>query len=244
LDFFLSIIIPAYNEQRCVGNTLDKILDYFRNKKYFIEIICVNDGSNDSTLNIIERHKEANLENLNNINLKIINNENNSGKGYSVRIGGLASTGEYVLFTDADLSTPIEEFDRLFNFIKDGYNITIGSRDLPGSNIIKRQAIIREYMGKCFNLLVRKIMNFKYRDTQCGFKLFDRKSVNNIFPELKINDFSFDVEILYLAEKLGLKVKEVPITWNNSKDSKVRIIRDSFRMLLSLLKIKRKHKKI
>jgi len=244
LDYFLSIIIPVYNEQRCVIHTLDKILDYFRNKKYFTEIICVNDGSDDNTLSLIEKFIEANLENLNNINLKIINNENNSGKGYSVRIGGLASTGKYVLFTDADLSTPIEEFDKLFNFTKDSYNITIGSRDLPGSNITKRQTLLREYMGKCFNLLVRIIMNFTYRDTQCGFKLFDRKSVNNIFPELKINDFSFDVEILYLAEKLELKVKEVPITWNNSEDSKVRIIRDSFRMLLNLIKIKRIHKKI
>ena len=190
MDSFLSIVIPAYNEQKCIINTLDKISDFFRNKEHFVEIICVNDGSNDSTLNIMEEYREANLKDLNNINLIIINNEKNSGKGYSVRKGVLASTGEFVLFTDTDLSTPIEEFDRLFNFIKDGYNIVIGSRDLPGSNIIQRQAIIREYMGKCFNFLVRKIMNFKYRDTQCGFKLFDRKSVNMIFPELKINLFS------------------------------------------------------
>lgn len=244
MDFFLSIIIPVYNEQRCVGNTLDKILDYFRNKEYSIEIICVNDGSNDNTLNIIEEYKETNLKNLNKIDLKIINNKNNFGKGYSVRTGGLASNGKYVLFTDADLSTPIEEFDKFLRIIEDGYNIVIGSRDLPDSNIIQRQHIIRESMGKFFNLLVRIIMNFKYRDTQCGFKLFGRKSVNNIFPKLNINDFSFDVEILYLAEKLRLKVREVPITWNNSKDSKVRIIRDSFRMLLSLIKIKRMHKKI
>lgn len=243
MNSFLSIVIPAYNEQKCIINTLDKISDFFRNKGHFVEIICVNDGSNDSTLNVIEEYKEANLKNLNNINLKTINNKNNFGKGYSVRRGVLASNGGYILFTDADLSTPIKEFDKLFNFIKGGYNIAIGSRDLPGSNIIQRQAIIREYMGKCFNLLVRKIMNFKYRDTQCGFKLFDRKSVNMIFPELKINDFSFDVEILYLAEKLGLKVKEVPVTWNNSKDSKVRIIKDSLRMLLSLIEIKRMHKK-
>ncbi len=241
MDLFLSIIIPAYNEQRCVGNTLDKVLDYFRNKKYPIEIICVNDGSNDNTLNIIEEYKKINF---NKVDMKIINNKNNSGKGYSVRTGVLASNGKYVLFTDADLSTPIEEVDKFLRIIEEGYNVVIGSRDLPGSNIIQRQHIIRESMGKFFNFLVRIIMNFKYRDTQCGFKLFDRKSANNIFPKLNINDFSFDVEILYLAKKLGLKVREVPITWNNSKDSKVRIIRDSFRMLLSLIRIKKIHKKI
>ena len=219
---FLSIVIPAYNEQSCIKESLIKIYNYLTTQKLLSEIIIVNDGSNDKTLDNINNFKNNNQNPMD--NLLIVNNEKNIGKGYSVRKGVLFSKGDYVLFTDADLSTPIDELAKLFSFIKEGYNIVIGSRDLPGSKIIVRQHIIRESMGKFFNYLVRKIMKFKYRDTQCGFKIFDRKSVNLIFPYLKINDFSFDVEILYLAERLGLKVIEAPITWNNSKDSKVKIL--------------------
>lgn len=245
MDYFLSIVIPVYNEQNNIKESLKKIFIYLNNnKKISSEIILVNDGSTDNTLDIIDKYKKSILNNFEKIDFRIINNKNNFGKGYSIRVGVLASSGDYVLFTDADLSTPIEEFDILFDNVLKGCNIAIASRDLPGSNIVQRQHIIRESMGKLFNLFVRKIMNLNYRDTQCGFKLFDRKSVNMIFPKLRINDFSFDVEILYIAEKLGLKVKEVPVTWNNSKDSKVRIIKDSFKMLLSLIKIKRMNRKL
>jgi len=244
MKYCLSVVLPMFNEQSQIKDTLSKIISYLKNKDFYFELILVNDGSTDDTLDIIDKCIKSILNNSEKIGFRIIDNKNNFGKGYSIKVGISASSGDYVLFTDADLSTPIEEFDILFDNILKGYNIVIASRDLPGSNIVQRQHIIRESMGKFFNLLVRKIMNLDYRDTQCGFKLFDRKSVNMIFPKLRINDFSFDVEILYIAKKMGLKVKEVPITWNNSKDSKVRVIQDSFKMLLSLIKIKRMHRKL
>ncbi len=244
MNYFLSVVLPIFNEQNRIKKTLNKIISYLKVKDFSFELILVNDGSSDNTLNIMEKYKRSILNNFEKIDFRIIDNKNNFGKGYSVKVGVLASSGDNVLFTDADLSTPIEELDILFDSISNGYNIAIASRDLPGSNIVQRQNIIRESMGKLFNLFVRKIMNFNYRDTQCGFKLFDRKAVNMIFPKLKINDFSFDVEILYIAEKLGLKVKEVPVTWNNSKDSKVRVIQDSLKMFFSLIKIKRIHRKL
>jgi len=244
MRYSLSVVLPMFNEQSHIKETLNKIINYLKTKDFNFELILVNDGSTDNTLNIIDKYKKSILNNSKKIDFSIIDNKNNFGKGYSIKVGISASSGDYVLFTDVDLSTPIEEFDILFNNILKGYNIAIASRDLPGSNIVQRQHIIRESMGKLFNLFVRKIMNLNYSDTQCGFKLFDRKSVNMIFPRLIINDFSFDVEILYIAEKLGLKVKEVPVTWNNTKDSKVRVIQDSFKMLLSLIKIKRMHRKL
>jgi dolichyl-phosphate beta-glucosyltransferase len=240
--FFLSIVIPIYNEQNRIQGTLKKISDYYSKKDYYYELILVNDGSNDSTSEILRKYKEKLDGHSKNYTLRILNNKKNIGKGFSVRKGVLASKGKYVLFTDADLSTPIEEAEKLLFYLQNSYNISIGSRGLSDSKIIIRQNIIRQSMGKFFNFLVRKIMKLKYIDTQCGFKCFDRNTVDSIFPFLKVNDFSFDIEILFLAEKLQLKVKEVPICWLNSNDSKVRMIRSSFDMLLSLLKLKKIHK--
>jgi dolichyl-phosphate beta-glucosyltransferase len=239
LNKLFSIVIPVFNEQAIIESTLKKIIYHFYTKKINYEIIIVNDGSNDKTGDIVKNL----IENFDfpNAIIKLLDNKQNSGKGYSVRRGVLAAEGKYVLFTDADLSTPIEEEEKLSGYLGNGFNIAIGSRDLPGSQLIERQNIIRESMGKFFNLLVRKTINIPYRDTQCGFKIFDQMSIEQIFPLLKINDFSFDVEILYLAKLLNLKVKEVPIVWKDSKNTKVSLLRDSIKMLLSLFKIKRIH---
>lgn len=184
------------------------------------------------------KESEANLKNG---KIYILDNKVNKGKGFSVRRGVIVSKGQYVLFSDADLSTPMEEFEKLLTHLKNGYNIAIGSRGLKDSKIIVRQNKLREYMGKIFNILVRIITNLKYKDTQCGFKCFDRKSVNSIFPYLKINGFSFDIEILYLAKKFGLKVSEIPIRWINKNNSKVSTIRAPIKMFIDLVRIIKIH---
>ncbi len=241
MNYFLSIIIPVYNEEFRIKNTLENITNYFSDKNFKYELILVNDGSSDNTVDVIKTFKNKINNNSKNFELLILNNDKNKGKGFSVRKGVLNSKGKFVLFSDADLSTPIEEFEKLYHYLQNGFNIAIGSRALKDSNIIIRQNKVRESMGKLFNLLIRKITNLNYFDTQCGFKCFDRKTVNSIFPYLKINDFSFDIEILYLAEKQGLKIEEVPIRWINSIESKVRIIKDPIIMFQSLGRIKKIH---
>jgi dolichyl-phosphate beta-glucosyltransferase len=239
MHIFLSIVIPIYNEQYCIEYTLRKIISYMSDKDVNYELILVNDGSKDDTYEVIKKFKNKIVEGKNNINFIVLNNKNNMGKGFSVRKGVLASSGKFILFTDADLSIMIEEEQKLYKYIKDGFDVAIASRELPGSELIGKQNIIREFAGKLFNVLVRQILKLKYRDTQCGFKYFNRKAALLIFPGLQMNDFSFDIEILYLAEKLRLKIKEVPIVWKNNKDSKVNILRDSLKMLLGLIKIKK-----
>ncbi len=241
----LSIVLPCYNEQNRIAPTLEKIVKYFaRQNTYFIlnELIIVDDGSNDNTISkanaTIEKLKNKSL----NFEYKILVNEKNCGKGYSVRRGILSSNSSFVLFSDADLSTPIEELENFYPYISKGYNIIIGSRGLKQSKILKRQIIIRELAGKIFNLFVKIFTGMEFMDTQCGFKLFDRKTIDAIFPLLKINDFSFDVEILYLAKKNGFKIKELLVKWVNSEESKVNIIKDSLKMLKSITKIKNIHK--
>jgi len=240
----ISIVIPLYNEQYRIEKTLKRIAEYFKNIDFNYELIFVNDGSTDLTGMILTKFKNNDMNpTKTNCHILILNNEVNMGKGFSIRKGILASKGEYTLFTDADLSTDISEGQKMLDYVKNGYNIVIASRGLKDSNLIERQNILRQSMGKFFNFLIKLILNLDYKDTQCGFKYFDRYAIDRIFPYLQINDFSFDVEILYLAKKLGLRVKEVPVSWVNSKDSKVRIFKDSFNMIFSLFKIKKIHKK-
>lgn len=241
MELFLSIIIPMYDEEPRIIPTLKKIINYFSDKKFNYELILINDGSKDNTCVTVSDFKNKMNDNKKNFNIIILNNKKNRGKGFSVRKGILNAKGKYALFTDADLSTPIEEFEKLLFPLQNGYNIAIGSRGSKESTIIVRQNIFRESMGKFFNALMKKITNLNYSDTQCGFKCFDRQSIDSIFPKLVIDDLSFDVEILYLAEKLGFKIKEVPIIWINSTESKVRIIKDPIIMFRSLMKIKKIH---
>lgn len=245
MRYFLSVVIPIYNEQNIIKATLEKIVHYLSNKNFDYELILVNDGSTDKTGDVIYKFKKG-LEsksenNPNNYKIIVLDNEKNRGKGYSVRRGVLESCGKYVLFTDADGSIPIEETEKLLNYLEDSFNIAIGSKWLKDSTISGRPKRLRRVLGKTFNFFVRKIINLDYKDTQCGFKCFDRKSIDLIFPLLKINDFSFDVEILYLAKKLNLKVKEVPVQCINWNDSKIKIVKDSIKMFINLLKIKKLH---
>lgn len=235
-SIFLSIIIPAYNEQERLALTLSKIHSYCNSQAYGYEVIVVDDGSTDST-------RETALDNpLNETGrLRILNNHHNHGKGYSIKRGIMVSRGDYVLFSDADLSTPIEETGKLFSVLNEKYDIAVGSRSIKGAQIKVRQPFYREYMGKFFNKLVRFFVLKGIIDTQCGFKLFKGKVARDIAAQIRIDGFAFDVEMLYLAKLKGYKIKEVPITWIDSPQSKVRIIDSSLRMFLDLLKIKTLH---
>lgn len=233
---YLSIIIPAFNEELRLKNTLQKIYNYLKNKEFGYEIIVVDDGSVDST------SKTASLSLLGQTNkLKILKNNVNKGKGYSVKRGIMEAQGEYILFSDADLSTPIEELDKLLASIQPDADIAIGSRGAKGAQIKVHQPFYREYMGKFFNQLVKIFAVKGIKDTQCGFKLFKSKAAKSIAQKLKIDGFAFDVEMLYLAQKNGLRIKEIPVVWINSPTSKVNPLSDSLKMLFELMNIRKIH---
>jgi len=233
---FLSIVIPAYNEEKRLQSTLEKIYSYLKNKDYEYEIIVIDDGSSDRTARVA---LDSDLNKTG--KLALLNNEKNKGKGFSVKKGILASRAEFLLFTDSDLSTPIEELDELFLSIQSGYDIVIGSRSIEGSDIRVHQPFYRELMGKIFHILVQMFVLKGFIDTQCGFKLFKGDIARNIANELKIDRFGFDVEMLYLAQKKNYKIKEMPVIWLNSPTSKVNPVFDSCRMFMDLLSIKRLH---
>ena len=234
-DTNLSIIIPAYNEALRVGRTLERIDEYLKGYEPFYEIIVVDDGSHDDTEKVVRKTAEKHSA------IVLLQNGMNKGKGYSVKRGVLSSRGRFVLMSDADLSTPIEEIGKLFKELEEGYDIAVGSRSVSGSKILKRQAWYRQLMGKIFNKIVQVVAVSGIRDTQCGFKLFKGDAARMVFARQRIERFAFDVEALYLAKKMGLRIREVPIVWVNSPDSKVSIFTDSLQMLWDILKIRFTH---
>lgn len=229
----ISIVIPAYNEESHIAATLQHIDEYLLLRPWRAEILVVDDGSTDATVVEVER-AAARIAAA----THILKNRVNRGKGYSVRRGMLASSGDFVLFSDADLSTPIYELDRLLRRSQRGYDVVIGSRALRNSLIEVRQPLHRELMGKAFNVILRSLGLSHFHDTQCGFKLFSRRAVNQIFPLAKINRFAFDVEILLIAQRLGLRIRELPVHWHDSLPSKVSLVRDSLRMFFDVLKLR------
>lgn len=231
---YLSVIIPFYNEQTRIFKSLKTIVSYLNKQDYSYEIILVDDGSQDDTKQILKNF-------LNNSKIRILKNNINSGKGNAVKRGMLAATGQLSIFTDADLSTPISEIEKLLAWANKGYNIVIGSRGLSHSNIHIRQSFHREKMGRIFNIIVQLLLFKGIKDTQCGFKLFKSDVSKSIFEQATINRFCFDVEILFIAIKSGQKIKEVPVDWYNSPNSKVKIPQDAIMMLIDLLMIKLKH---
>ena len=228
---FLSIIIPAYNEASRLPQTLPKLKKFLEEQNFVWEVILSDDGSTDQTLKVASEY-------FGDQGLIKIKSVKNRGKGFAVRQGVLAAKGEICLISDADFSTPIQDFFKLQSFIKNGYDIVIGSRSMPNSNITNRQAWYREGMGRAFNKLVKLIVLEGFIDTQCGFKCFRREKLIKIFKKMRIDRFSFDVELLYLSKKSSLKITETPVEWHNVLESRVRIFQDSLGMLKDLFQIK------
>ena len=231
--FDLSIIIPAYNEERRLPKTLDSIGAFLKTSSLRVEIIVVDDGSTDTTPQLVASFQGKYSS------LRLISNGRNRGKGFSVRHGMLEARGEFALFTDADLSTPIEEADKLLADLREqGYDVAIGSRSVNRNLIQVHQSAVREHAGFAFNYLVRWIMGIGFSDTQCGFKAFRTERARIIFEQQRIERFGFDPEILFLAKRHGLHVAEVPVRWSHDSATKVNVIADGMRMLLDLLLIR------
>jgi glycosyltransferase involved in cell wall biosynthesis len=225
-DPFLSIVIPAYNEAGRIDSSLEAILGYARSKTFPIEILLVDDGSTDRTVEVASRYPEV----------SVLRNRRNHGKGYSVRHGVLEARGELVLFTDADLSSPIEEADKLLAALEtSGASAAVGSRALERKLIGVHQSPVREWGGRFFNLLVRIFTGLRIRDTQCGFKLFRRQTTRRAFELQRVDGFGFDPEILFLIERQGGKVVEVPVRWDHNPATRVHYLRDSVVMTIDLI---------
>jgi len=237
---YLSVIIPAYNEERRLPKTLGEIDKYLKTQNYNYEIIVVNDGSKDKTAEVV-RGLTSVVKNL-----RLIDNKENNGKGFVVRQGMLEARGEYRLFTDADNSTSIEQIEKMWPYFKGtcpepaegGYDIVMGSRDVKGAILDPPQPPIRRFVGEGFKFLRKIIVGlWRIEDSQCGFKCFTKIAAENIFPKCKINRFAFDPEILIIAKKLGYKIKEIPVLWKNDLESKVKL-KSIVKMGIDLLKIR------
>jgi len=233
----LSIIIPAYNEEMRLVGSLEDIVEKVSGVFSPFEIIIVDDGSGDGTVAVAEDFIRT-CKGSGTV-CKVLKVPENRGKGHAVKMGMMEASGDITLMTDADLSTPIEELERLVLLMEnEGPDIVIGSRGLSGSDVRIHQPWYREYGGKFFNLIVRGITWLPYRDTQCGFKLFRMASCRSIFEKLRINRFAFDVEILFIAKAMGLKVIEDPVIWRHSEGSKVNMLSDSIVTFMELIHIR------
>jgi glycosyltransferase involved in cell wall biosynthesis len=227
-----SIVIPAYNESARIRATLDRVLAFVNERHWDAEILVVNDGSHDDTAQLIENYAARDPI------LRVIQNPGNRGKGYSVRNGMLHASGKILLFSDADLSSPIEESDKLLDAIEKGADVAFGSRWLRSELQTQRQSLHRQLFGRVFNLALRIVLGLPYRDTQCGFKAFTRSAADAIFPLQRIERWGFDPEILFLARKFGMKVEEVPVQWAHSEGTRINPLRDGTRMFVEMLRIR------
>lgn len=230
---FLSIVIPAYNEAERIEQTLETVRSYLRSQPLGAEVLVVNDGSRDRTGPLVAacaRHWP---------DLRLVDNPRNLGKGFSVRNGVLEARGQVVLISDADLSAPIEEMSKLLDpIVRWEWDLTLGSRALDRSLIGVHQSAFREYAGRLFNGLVQLLTGLPFRDTQCGFKAFRREPMLPVLARQRIAGFGFDPEILFLARTRGLRLQEIPVRWNHTEGTKVRLLQDGFKMVLGLLLIR------
>jgi glycosyltransferase involved in cell wall biosynthesis len=227
-----SIVIPVFNESRRIERTLQKVLAYVAHQQWNAEVILVNDGSRDDTVRIIARYAEKNPT------LRLLENPGNRGKGFSVRNGMLHARGDIMLFSDADLSAPIEESAKLFEHIGAGADVAIGSRWLRPELQTQKQSLHRQIFGRVFNLALRVVLGLRYKDTQCGFKAFSRRAAETIFPLQKIERWGFDPELMFLAERNGLATVEVPVQWAHEPGGSIHPVRDGLRMLLEVVKVR------
>jgi glycosyltransferase involved in cell wall biosynthesis len=221
----LSIVIPAYNEGARIQGALDRVLSCIQQQGWDAEVLVVDDGSTDNTTLIVEEWMEHNPH------LRLISNGTNRGKGHSIRNGVLQANGDIVMFTDADLSTPMIEAERLIAALEAGADVAIGSRWLDRTRQTVHQPLYRQFFGRCFNGVTRTVMGLPFKDTQCGFKAFKRDAAQVIFRLQTIERWGFDPELLFIARKLGYRVVEVPVTWGHDDRSRISYLKDGSKML-------------
>jgi glycosyltransferase involved in cell wall biosynthesis len=220
-----SIVIPAYNESVRIPATLKSVVECIRARGWSAEVIVVNDGSTDTTASVVRDFARNAPE------VRLLDNPVNRGKGFSVRAGMLAALGEVVIFTDADLSAPIEEAERLFAAIAGGADIAIGSRWLEKGRQTHRQPLYRQFFGRCFNGVIRAVMGLKFADTQCGFKAFTREAAQTVFQLQTVERWGFDPEMLFIALKRGFWILEVPVSWAHDERTRMSYLKDGIKML-------------
>jgi dolichyl-phosphate beta-glucosyltransferase len=220
-----SIVIPAYNEAARIGNALTEVLRCIHERDWQAEILVVDDGSTDATAEIVSDIAALHPE------VRLLQNGQNRGKGYSVRNGMLSAAGDVVMFTDADLSAPMQEAENLFQALSEGADIAIGSRWLQRDRQTLRQPLYRQFFGRCFNAVTRLVMRLPFADTQCGFKAFRRPVAQAIFQLQRIERWGFDPELLFIALKRGYIVREVPVTWGHDERSRMSYLKDGLKML-------------
>lgn len=228
----ISVVIPAYNESARIGSTLDRVLAFVRQQGWNAEVIVVNDGSQDRTAEIVQSFAQGSEP------VRLLQNPGNRGKGYSVRNGVLHANGDFILFSDADLSSPIEEAPKLFDTLDRGADIAIGSRWVRSELQTRRQSVARQVLGRVFNGVLRVLLQLDFKDTQCGFKAFRREAVRAVFPLQQIEGWGFDPEILFLAKRMGLQIEEVPVVWAHDERTRIHPLADGSRMVADMLRIR------
>jgi len=229
---YLSIVIPAHNEARRLGDTLERVRRYAEGHDFAVELMIVSDASDDGTTEMARDFDPGKMA------LKVLASTISRGKGRTVRRGMLAARGQVLLMSDADLATPIEELDKLLVWLDEGYDVVIGSRAMEDSVLCPAQGPMRRCIGWAFKKLRRAMFLPDIRDTQCGFKCFTRAVADEIFSRQLLDDAAFDCEILLLARKGGYRIKEVGVAWGHDPRSRMRLISDSFRMLRSLISLR------
>jgi dolichyl-phosphate beta-glucosyltransferase len=234
---YLSVVVPAYNEEKRLRPTLERLREYYSVQSYAYEVLVVSDGSRDATEQIVTEFSAACPE------FRLLHYTQNRGKGYAVKHGIMAAAGELILFCDADLATPQEETEKLLPHMAGGADIAIGSRPLKDSSLEVRQPFYREFAGRAFNKVVKLIGIRGIDDTQCGFKMFRREVARDVFKRCKVDGFGFDFEALMIAQDLNYRIDEVPIRWRHQEGSKVSLLRDGLKMLGDLVRLRLKGKR-
>jgi len=230
-SIYLSLIVPAYNEEKIIKSSLEKIIKYLKSRGYTWEILVVDDGSVDNTVKIAETFSKKGV--------RVVRLSRNFGKGKALREGVMKSIGEYVVYSDCDLSVPIEAIDSVLIKLEKGIGVVIGSRRVPGAHIMVHQPFLREAMGRVFTLLTQIILQMKLVDFTCGFKGFSKKAAKKVFSKGKVNRWAYDSEILFLAKLNKYKIAEVPVSWFNRKDSRVNLRHVVWESFIDLLKIRK-----
>lgn len=228
----LSIVVPVYNETKRLGNSVPRLLEYFAGQSYSYEFVIVDDGSSDGTPDLARKLFAPAPS------ARVVESKPNRGKGHAVKVGMLEARGQVRLFLDADLSTPMDELDKFWPWLDKGYKVVIGSRKMKGANITRHQPAWRENLGKVFTWLTNQIATKNISDVTCGFKCFTADAAEHLFSQSVVDDWSFDAEVLFIAQRSGYRIKEVPVTWHDTPGTKVRLLRDATKSIQGLLKIR------